>query len=295
MSIPSYYFKVDGKMEQYKQMIQGMAEQSNPQLDRDKTALLVVDLVNDGNDENGFFKTKLGFDIALLQEIEPTVVSLVEESKKAGIPIIGVQAIYDFDYIPEPMRERFEAMGIKSGLAPKGAWGSDIIPKIRNSGLDIILVKSHYSAFAPGRTFAFHSGNSELEGYMGLPASEDTRLQEEGKRVMSDYFAEAQVKREDVDAHLNQNGVIGLDHYLREKGIDTLIITGASTHVCINSTIAGASERGYKIFEPIDAVAAEGIPSEGYLRHFVYASNDGMFKAELTTTEKLIEKIRGEQ
>ena len=279
-------------MEPLKQMIQGMAEQSTPQLDSSKTALLVVDLVNDGNDENGFFKTKLGFDIALLQEIEPNVVSLVEESKKVGIPIVGVQAIYDFGYIPEPMRERFQAMGIKGGLAPKGTWGSDIIPKIRNLGLDLILVKSHYSAFAPGRTFGYRPGNSALEEYMRLPASDDVRLQGEGKKTMLDYFAEAQVKREEVDAHLNQNGVVGLNHYLRGKGIDTLIVVGASTHVCINSTIAGASERGYKIFEPTDAVASEGIPNEGYLRHFVYACNDGMFKAELTTAQKLIEKIR---
>lgn len=279
-------------MEQYKQMIQGMAGQSNPQLNRDKTALLVVDLVNDGNDENGFFKTKLGFDIALLQEIEPNVVSLVEESKKARISIIGVQAIYDFDYIPEPMRERFEAMGIKGGLAPKGAWGSDIIPKIKDAGLDLVLVKSHYSAFAPGRTFGYRPGNSVLEEYMRLPASDDVKLQGERKKTMLDYFAEAQVKRENIDAHLNRNGVVGLDYYLSGKGIDTLIVAGASTHVCINSIIAGASERGYKIFEPTDAVAAEGIPNEGYLRHFVYASNDGMFKAELTTTQKLIDKIR---
>lgn len=280
-------------MEQYKQMIQGMAGQSNPQLEPNRTGLLVIDLVNDGNDDNGFFKTKLGFDISLLQKVEPNVISLVRASKKAGIPVIGVQAIYDFGYIPEPMRERFEAMGIKGGLAPKGAWGSEIIPQLRNSGLDLILVKSHYSAFAPGRTFAFRPVNSELEEYMRLSASEDNKLREEGKRTMLDYFAEAQVHRENVDSYLDLGGVVSLDNYLRAKGIDTLIVTGASTHVCVNSTIAGASERGYKIFEPIDAVAAEGIPNEGYLRHFVYASNDGMFKAELTTTEKLVEAMRG--
>ncbi len=279
-------------MEPLKQMIQGMAGQSNPQLKIDRTGLLVIDVVNDGNDDNGFFKTKLGFDISLLQEIESNVISLVETSKKMGLSVIGVQAIYDFGYIPEPMRERFEAMGIQGGLAPKGAWGSDIIPQVRDAGLDLVLVKSHYSAFAPGRTFAFRSGNPVLEEYMRLASSEDSRLREEGKKTMLEYFAEAQVSREDIDSHLNQGGVVSLDNYLRGKDIDTLIVTGASTHVCVNSTIAGASERGYKIFEPIDAVAAEGVPNEGHLRHFVYASNDGMFKAELTTTEKLLEALK---
>lgn len=278
-------------MEQYKQMIQNFVGQSNPQLDVNKTGLLVIDVVNDGNDDNGFFKTKFGFDISLLQEIVSNVISLIEASKKVGIPVIGVQAIYDFGYIHEPMRERFEAMGIKGGLAPKGAFGSDIISKIRDYKLDIILVKSHYSAFAPGRTFAFRPGNSELEEYMRLPASEDTKLQSEGRKTMLDYFTEAQMNRENIECHLDQGRVVSLDSYLRGKDIDTLIVTGASTHVCVNSTIAGAFERGYKIFEPIDAVAAEGIPQEGFLRHFVYLHNDGMFKAELTTTDKLLEII----
>ena len=277
---------------QYKQMINRMAGQSNPQLDVERTALIVVDLVNDSSDDSGFFKTKLGFDISLMKEIEPKVISLIDASKKAKIPVIGVQAIYDFGYIPKPMQERFEAMGIQGGIALKGAWGSEIIPKIKDKGLDLILVKSHYSAFAPRRTFAFCSGNVELEQYMKLPNSEDAKLVAEGERTMSDYFVEAQNAVENVDDHLDNGGVISLDNYLIGKGIGDLIVTGASTHVCISSTIAGASERGYKVFEPIDAIAAEGIPREGYMRHFVYASNDGMFKAELTTTEKLLKAIQ---
>lgn len=283
-------------MEQYKQMIYGMAEKSNPKLEVDKTALLIIDLVNDGNDDNGFFKTKLGFDISLLKEIEPNVVKLINASKSQGMPVIGVQAIYDFDYISKPMRENFEAMGIEGGLAPKGAWGSEIIPKVKNSGLDLILVKSHYSAFAPGRTFGYRSGNKEIENYMKLPASKDSNFVKKGKSVMKDYFEEAQKlylwDKEDIDHSLDDGGkVISLDHYFTLKGIDTLIVTGASTHVCVNSTIAGASERGYKVFEPIDAVASEGIPNEGHLRHYIYSSNDGMFKSELTTTKKILESI----
>ena len=269
-------------MEKYKKMVEGMAAISNPRIDKDKTALVCIDLVNDGSDDNGVFKKFLNYDISLIQEIEPNVVKLVNTSKKAGIPVIGVQTIYDFDYITAPMKERFEAMGIKGGLAPKGAWGSEIIPKIKNLGLDLILVKSHYSAFSPEKTFAYKPGNQEIEEYMKLPASEDSKLKAAGKRTMLDFFG---------DAKLNKNELTSLDSYLKSKGIDTLIITGASTHVCVDSTVAAASERGYKLYEPIDGVAAEGIPGEGFDRHYTYMSNHGMFKSELTTSKKLLEKL----
>jgi len=276
-------------MEQCKQIIKDMAEQSSPQIDPSKTGLLVIDLVNDGNDDDGAFKTKLGFDVSLLQEIEPKVMSLIEASKKAGMPVIGVQAIYDFDYISKAMHERFQKMGIDGGLALKGSWGSEIIPKIKNAGLDFIVVKSHYSAFAI-RSFGYFPGNKEIENYMGLPASEDSRINSARKNTMIDYFNAA--NRLFFRNDPNYGNVTSLDDYLTDKKINTLIITGASTHVCIDSTIAAASERDYKIFEPIDAVAAEGIPREGFQRHFTYLGNQGMFKAELTTTEKLLKSIQ---
>jgi len=278
-------------MEKYEQMIKQMAENSEPQLDAKKTALICVDLVNDGSDDNGFFKKVLNFDISLIQKIEPNVIKLIEACKKDSIPIIGVQAIYDFSYIPVSMKERFEAMGIKGGLSPKGSLGAEIIPKIKNIGVDLILVKSYYSSFSPGKTFGYKPGNKEIENYMKLSSDKDDIITREKKKTMLDYFKEAQIIPQDIDSHLDNGGVVSLDCYLKSKGIDTLIICGASTHVCVDSTISGASERGYKIFVPIDAIAAEGIPGEGYERHFVYLSNQGMFKAELTSTERLIKAI----
>jgi len=277
-------------MDQYEQMIKGIAEASNPGLDKSKTALVCIDLVNDGNDENGFFKKVLNFDISLIQKIELNVMKIIEACKSKDIPIIAVQAIYDFDYIPFAMKERFEAMGIKGGLAPKGAWGSEIISKIKRVGIDLILVKSHYSAFSI-KTFGYKPGNKEVEEYLKLSAQEDPKIKSSGKKIMFDYFKESQLIQKNVDGHLESGGVVNLDNYLKSKGIDTLIIVGASTHVCVDSTVAGASERGYKIFMPIDAVAAEGIPGEGFQRHFIYLSNHGMFKAELTSSEKLIAVI----
>ena len=282
-------------MKELKNMIEGMANRSNIDINRRKTALICVDLLNDGNNDKGFFKQRLGFDISLMQKIEPKVIELIKTCKRYNIPIIGVQAIYDFDYIPTSMRKRFEAMGIKEGgLSLKGSWGSEIIPELKKIGLDLILVKSHYSAFSPGRTFGFRPGNKEVEQYMKISSKEDEKLKSNEIKVMPGYFKEANASKKDIGACLKNNGVVSLDNYLRDKNIDTLIIVGASTHVCIDSTVSGASERGYDIIMPIDAVAAEGIPNEGHLRHFTYLSNQGLFKAELTTTEKIIKNLDGE-
>ena len=42
----------------------------------------------------------------------------------------------------------------------------------------------------------------------------------------------------------------GLDEYLREKGITSLVIAGMQTEYCIDATIKSAFERGYKVFMP---------------------------------------------
>lgn len=279
-------------MEELKNMIENMANISNVDINRKKTALICVDLLNDGNNDNGFFKQKLGFDIALMNNIEPKVIELIKTCKRYNIPVIGVQAIYDFEYIPESMHKSFEAMGIKDGLSVKGSWGSEIIPKVKDTGLDLVLIKSHYSAFSPGRTFGFRPGNKEVEQYIKLSAKEDAKLKSDGRKIMVDYFKEANISKNNTDTYLDNNGVVSLDNYLKDKNIDTLIIVGASTHVCVDSTVSGASERGYNIIMPIDAVAAEGIPNEGHLRHFTYLSNHGLFKAELTTTEAIVKNLR---
>lgn len=47
-----------------------------------------------------------------------------------------------------------------------------------------------------------------------------------------------------------------LDLLLRELGVNTLIITGIHTHICVQQTALGAFYRGYRIIVPIECVAA---------------------------------------
>jgi nicotinamidase-related amidase len=47
-----------------------------------------------------------------------------------------------------------------------------------------------------------------------------------------------------------------LDDRLRARGIDTLIVTGAETDVCVLGTVLGAVDRGYRIVLPTDALCS---------------------------------------
>ena len=47
-----------------------------------------------------------------------------------------------------------------------------------------------------------------------------------------------------------------LQHILEERGIESLILTGVTTHVCVHSTLREANDRGYECLVMTDATAA---------------------------------------
>lgn len=276
-------------IENYKNQIQQIAERSDISIDPKNTLLLIVDIMNDGNSDEGFFKKVLQFDISMFQNIEDNLVQLMSSCKKALIPVVCVSSIYNSEYIPPAMRKRFEAMGMLGGLDPKGSWGSRIIAKLLKLNPDLILIKSHYSVFSKLYSFAYKPNtNQELENYLMLPAQNDAKITSQGGKTMQNYFQEAdKAEIKNIDTHLDNGGIVTLEIFLKMKAINTLIITGGSTHVCEDAAVAAASERGYHIIEPIDAVA-----SEDFDKHFVYVHNHGLFKTQLTTTEKILEALK---
>ncbi|MCR0980531.1 cysteine hydrolase family protein [Roseomonas populi] len=47
-----------------------------------------------------------------------------------------------------------------------------------------------------------------------------------------------------------------LDALLRERGTDTVVVTGAETDVCVLAAVLGAVDRGYRVIIPTDALCS---------------------------------------
>lgn len=55
----------------------------------------------------------------------------------------------------------------------------------------------------------------------------------------------------------------GLDAFLKDKGIDTLVVAGLMTHMCVDSTARDAVSHGYKVIVAGDACATRDLPDRG--------------------------------
>lgn len=76
----------------------------------------------------------------------------------------------------------------------------------------------------------------------------------------------------------------GLDHELRLRKIDTLIICGTVANVCVHYTAASAGLRWYKVIHPVDALSAlTPFDLEAALRQASF-----LFQARLTTVDGIV-------
>jgi nicotinamidase-related amidase len=77
-----------------------------------------------------------------------------------------------------------------------------------------------------------------------------------------------------------------LDQMLREMNVDTVILTGVATDLCIQHTAADAFFRGYKIVVPKDCVeAADTATHEAAIKFMRKA-----YAPEITTSKELLKK-----
>jgi len=251
-----------------------------------RSALVVIDMINDSCRENGAF-AKLGFNISSFKKIEQNISDLVFLCKENDIPIIYVESFYDSEYLPSFMKIKFQEMQIADfPIARKGTWGAELVDTLPRIN-DYRLIKSHYSAFSEGFTFLFkENAVPEIEDYIKKPAGCDYKLKKRGKKVLTDYYQDVLIdKRGLLYGHSNKNACdshFNLNSFLRSHNINTLILVGGSTHVCVASTIYSASERGYKTIIPIDAVA-----SEDSNKHWIYLHNFMLFNSMLCTVSRL--------
>jgi len=77
-----------------------------------------------------------------------------------------------------------------------------------------------------------------------------------------------------------------LDLLLRELKVDTLVVVGLVTDICVQHTVADAFFRGYRIIIPKDCV--EALTEEAQERGIKYLQR--IYGCEITTVSDLMEK-----
>jgi nicotinamidase-related amidase len=74
---------------------------------------------------------------------------------------------------------------------------------------------------------------------------------------------------------------------LRELNVDTLVLTGTDTSICVSHTAADAFYRGYALIVPRDAVATFDPKDNDWALAYIRR----VYGAEITTTEELIMRL----
>jgi nicotinamidase-related amidase len=182
------------------------------------------------------------------------------------------------------MVEKFKAFGLdRIDFAKKGYWGNQLIDSLPDV-YTAILFKSNYCSFSLGYSALFdRTAYLDRESYFSLKASEDIGLKQRNKLTLKDYYKQSVLNDCNVIFGGQFNLPLTLHGYLRFKNIDTIVIVGGSTHVCLAATVYSAASRGYRIVLPIDAIAGEDV-----VKHDIYLQNFSMFNSDLTFTPLLI-------
>lgn len=93
--------------------------------------------------------------------------------------------------------------------------------------------------------------------------------------------------------HYSPWPVTELHPRLRQAGIDTLVITGGETEICVLATMIGAIDLGYRVILATDALCSSADETHDAMMR-IYESRFGM-QMETATTEEILDawSIRG--
>lgn len=83
-----------------------------------------------------------------------------------------------------------------------------------------------------------------------------------------------------------------LDALLRERGVDTVIVTGIATNICCETTAREAAQHDFRVFFLSDGTATQemnGVPADELQRATL--ASLGMVFAQIATVDEMIGKI----
>jgi nicotinamidase-related amidase len=80
-----------------------------------------------------------------------------------------------------------------------------------------------------------------------------------------------------------------LARLLADRGVDTLVISGAETEVCVLATVLGAIDRGYRVVLATDAVCSSADATHDAMLE-IYHSRFGM-QVETAQIDEILEAV----
>ncbi len=119
----------------------------------------------------------------------------------------------------------------------------------------------------------------KIWGSHAVKGTKDVEIIEELKPLPEDYVLEKRWYSGFRDT--------GLDVLLRDLKVDTLIITGIHTHICVLHTVADAFYYRYNIIVIKDAVTAFSKEDHEYALKYM----EKIYGAKLLTTDEVLESI----
>jgi ureidoacrylate peracid hydrolase len=122
-------------------LMRTLAEKTDPA----HCALIVVDVQNDFAADGGFLHTVGGDLRSIQQERVPALLRLIAESRRVGVRVIFVQAIYDPEDLSAPMRERNARLNMELPRCLSGSWGADFY-RVKPEPDENVVIKHRYSA-----------------------------------------------------------------------------------------------------------------------------------------------------
>lgn len=149
----------------------------------------------------------------------------------------------------------------------------EVIEKARSSGIPVVYVNDSH---LPGIDYELR-----LWGEHAVKGSGGSSVIDELKPDKNDFV----IEKRRYSAFFET----GLDLLLRELGVDTLVLTGIHTHVCVLHTAADAFFRGYNLVIVKDAVNA--FTEEDHTWGLKYMER--IYGAKLISTSEFLKLIKG--
>jgi nicotinamidase-related amidase len=178
---------------------------------------------------------------------------------KQALLIVDVQN----DYFPGGKNELVESVEASGKI-------KSVIGEFRRRNLNIIYIQ-HISLSPTARFFLPNTEGMKIHETV-YPNNEDTLF---------------------IKHYPNSFRDTGLDAYCRDEGIDSLVIAGMMSHMCIDATVRAGYDLGYKIIVLSDCCATkdlkmgEKIVRAGEVQLAFMAAINGTF-AEVKTTDEYI-------